>query len=258
MTQPFIACLCCTYKRPKCLANAVACFLAQKYENKTLVILDDARQYYNWFSGKNRVHLFSMENRYESLSQKRNVIHDVTRQSFDPKIYAVWDDDDVYLPNYLSNVADGYERGGEFFLHKKVLTTYGCGETGETIVEEAEHVPGPWNLRFHASWAFTRELFERVGGYPPDMVEGEYEHSSTELGRRLRDRGKVEYIDGDGPSYVCRVFNHAEYHVTQTNGKSYQQHWGDLAKIEAPFVGELVPRMDDWTERIYKLTGDKK
>ena len=261
-SNPFIACLCATYKRPTCLANAVACFLAQEYENKVLVIVDDAAQYnpreYDWKQPKN-ILMISWQQRGPSLSEKRNEVARIAKDGYEPEIFAVWDDDDVYLPNHLSNIAAGYERGGEFFLHKKVLTTYDCGETGKTVLEQAVYeVAGPWETRFHSSWAFTRELFERVGGYPPPMPNGQYDDFETQLGINLKRVGKVEYIDGDGPSYVCRVFNQAEYHLTQTDGKSYQDNWERIGKLPSPFVGELFPKMDDWTKRLYvNLTGVK-
>lgn len=45
MSKPLVTCVCPTYKRPQLLQNALACFLAQEYERKHLVILDDAGQF---------------------------------------------------------------------------------------------------------------------------------------------------------------------------------------------------------------------
>ena len=37
-----LTCVCPTYRRPRLLANAIACFVAQTYPNRELIVLDDA------------------------------------------------------------------------------------------------------------------------------------------------------------------------------------------------------------------------
>lgn len=263
MSQPFIACLCCTYKRPAALANSVACFLEQDYpeDRKSLFIYDDACQY-NESRFKFNIHMISEADRCPNLSIKHNKLAKfAAMQQGQPvaDIYAVWDDDDVYLPWHLSSIAAAYERGGEFLIPSRAHTTYNCGQTGRTVYEPTEG-ENERAVRWHSSWAFTRELFERVGGYPPPRYVGEYDYHETDMGVRMLREGRKEYTDrhrevcgvvSDEPSYVCRVFNDV-YNLTQTGGRTYQENWDRIGRLPAPFVGDLVPRFDDWTKRLYK------
>jgi hypothetical protein len=272
MTQPFIACLCSTYKRPAALANAVACFLAQDYacHRRELFVLDDGGQYYGpkryrkeqactGLVGRYRV--ISTKDRLGILSEKHNFLASWSNET-KPDIYAVWDDDDVYLPWHLSAIAAAYERGGEFLIPSRAHTTYDCGQTGRTVYEPTEG-ENERAVRWHSSWAFTRELFERVGGYPPPRYVGEYDYHETDMGVQMLAVGRKVYTDPyiaaslstyvghRESSYVCRVFNDV-YNLTQTGGRTYQENWDRIGRLPAPFVGDLVPKFDDWTKRIYK------
>ena len=70
MTLPMLSCLCPTFRRPRLLENAIACFLAQDYpaNRRELIILDDAGQFPashgpNW-------RLISLPSRFRSLAVK--------------------------------------------------------------------------------------------------------------------------------------------------------------------------------------------
>lgn len=147
-----ISCLCCTYLRPHLLAQSIECFLQQDYpiENRELVILDDAQQYSTMEHDGWR--LISVPHRFKTLGEKRNAC--AALASMDVDAYAIWDDDDIYMPWALQS-------------HAKALET---GEWSRPSIYLTESEDGTLKRRktnglFHASWAFRRSVWAEVGGY---------------------------------------------------------------------------------------------
>lgn len=155
---PFVSCLCPTFHRPKLLANAFACFLAQDYpaERRELVIMDDGNDFAPDFTltGPNNWRLISEHRRFPSLPEKFNRL--AAHADPDATILLVWEDDDIYLPHHItSHVAALQATGAGYSKPRQVLSTY----PGHVVTEDAAG-------RFHASIGFTRDLFDRVGGWP--------------------------------------------------------------------------------------------
>ena len=97
MKRPLVSCLCPTYGRYRHLRQALACFLAQDYEPKELVILNDHPtpircDYLN-------VRIVNVKERYEGMGRKRQALLDLAEGEW----AAQWDDDDFYLPWHLSH-----------------------------------------------------------------------------------------------------------------------------------------------------------
>ena len=120
-------CLCPTYGRPKLLANAVALFEAQDYptERRKLLILDDANQYSSP-QGTNSWSLISVPQRYASMPLKYKAMweHTGLLTSGQWDAIAVWDDDDIYLPNHLRAHAEILESGFEWSHPARVYCAY--------------------------------------------------------------------------------------------------------------------------------------
>jgi hypothetical protein len=147
-----IACLCSTFVRPAELREAIACFERQDYplQRRELIILDDAGQYPSqrgpgW-------QLVSVSRRFRTLGEKRNASAGLV--SPDVEAYAVWDDDDIYLPWHLSAAARALEQGA-WVVPATVWLFWG-----------GRFERRPTHRMFHAAWCFTRDLFERAGRYP--------------------------------------------------------------------------------------------
>lgn len=231
-----ISCLCPTYKRPALLANAVACFLRQDYAESELIVLDDAGQFNNQCIGN--VRIISTAERLPSLPAKFNrlasgVVGDVL---------VPWEDDDVFLPWHLSTIAESVNRGGEFVCYREVYSTYGL--SGGRIRTE------PAAGRFHSSWAFTREVFDRIGGYP-DTNRLDFDQ---QMGGRLRKSGRVEFNQCERPGYVYRWGN-GVYHGSQSGEHGYRALWHSLVGRPRQFIGELVPELDGETLAMFALLG---
>lgn len=241
----FLTCLCPTFRRPRCLANVVACFLAQDYpaELRELVILDDAGQYET--QQGDRWRLISTPTRFPGLPQKYNSLASLAAP--ETEAFVVWEDDDVYLPGHLTRHAE-YLARHEWCHPSRVYSNY---QTPGTAIHEEGGLG-----RFHGGWSYRRELFERVGGY---IVTPELSFDQ-QMGRRLSGRMRWwDRFDGDpdpgdptedpqrNPTYVFRWGN--PYYHGQAFGDTYYATCG--VRGDATRIGALLPAMDSETARIY-------
>ena len=194
---PFIACLCPTYCRPKLLEKSIQMFLEQDYpeDRRHLCIYDDAPGAIH-INGNGWTQFFRIE-RCPSLPQKFNELVNQFAMDLKPDVFCVWEDDDEYRPWHLSAHAAALERG-EFSKPSVVLSDY----PGK-IVEE------PGAGRFHASMAFTRELYQRVGGWPLTKRADFDQQMIALLAREAR--GVVDPCKIFPPSYVFK-WHTGHYH----------------------------------------------
>ncbi len=249
MTKPFISCLCPTWRRPKLLANAIACFEAQDYpaDRCELIVLDDAGQikpyrspvweksdvgYTNTAVGESDVPggvtIISVSRRFNSLSEKYNALAGMARGG----VLAVWEDDDIYLPHHLSLIAEHIE-GRAWSKPDCVRSLY----TGHDEIEAADG-------RFHASIALQRQAFIWCQGWPLTTAL----NFDQQMFKRLATLGKGVYKTDD-PSYVFRWGSTNSYH-----GQGFGDDWWDKAAsqgdmTEGPIT--IMPKFDEETERIY-------
>ncbi len=155
---PFISCLCPTFRRPRLLQNAIACFLAQDYPNdrRELIILDDDGAYTTQHSlgTSGYYQVVSVPTRYSSLTAKYNALASLAKGD----VFAVWEDDDIYLPWHLrinANCMGGSKEIPWLSKMSKIYSTYG----NKLQIENSQG-------RFHASLVFNRSAYNIVGGWP--------------------------------------------------------------------------------------------
>lgn len=104
MNLPFISAICCTYARPDRLAEALACFHAQKYDGKKeLVILNTMPEQTLCYEHP-EVRIINLEKRPKTLGECRNIA--ITHAT--GELLVTWDDDDLYLSNHLTNFGKNY------------------------------------------------------------------------------------------------------------------------------------------------------
>lgn len=171
---PIISCIMPTYGRPDYVNESVAMFLAQDYPHKELIILNDClgQQFDGDFT---EVRIINQQSRFTSLGEKRNACIRLAKGS----VIAIWDDDDVYLPWRLSFSWSEMDRLGTPFYRPAEFWAYWGGND----LHDNQSVPG-WVS--HAWVMFRKELWEKVGGYPPvDVGEDAQflERIHRELGR---------------------------------------------------------------------------
>jgi len=223
-----IACLCPTYNRPMQLAEAIECFNRQTYplEKRELIILDDAGQYEEE-SGPGW-HLVSTRKRFRTLGEKRNTTAALV--SADVEAYALWDDDDIYLPWHLEEIA-------------KVLATGVPWCKPDAIWQDKKNrlQYKPIGYLFHACWGLTRELFLSVGGNPA-MQSGQ----DQGLCQRLRKSRCRHAAPAAPPSFIYRWHTYAQARHLSAMGQGGYERRGEevIVRQEAP----LQPAWTcDWT-----------
>lgn len=113
--KPMVSCLCLTYCRPDLLEEAVECFLRQNYDNKELIILNDNNKIKLHFDHPD-VKIFNFDERFETLGDKRN--KSIELASGD--VFMTWDDDDIHLPNRITNSIENM-RGGLCFDRRWII-----------------------------------------------------------------------------------------------------------------------------------------
>ena len=182
------------------------CFIEQDYPDRELIILDDAGQY-NSQEG-NRWKLVSIDKRYPTLGDKRNAAADLV--SDDVEALAVWDDDDWYLPWALS-ASVATLKISQWSRPSVVLH--------ETLKGELrQHRTGGL---FHGGWAYHRDMFLKVGGYP-SKNNGE----DQALARRFKRKGLVQSdpirLDFD-PFYIYKWGGRGDYHLSGMGADGYEK-----------------------------------
>mgnify|MGYP002624056713 CR=1 FL=1 len=231
---PFVSCLCPTYLRPGLLANSIACFLAQDYpaDRRELVILDDAGQIAPQHGDGWEV--ISTLRRFRSLPEKFNALAGLARGD----VLVVWEDDDIYLPWHITAHVDGLADGG-FSKPSRVLSLY----TGKLREEESAG-------RFHASIAFTREVFNAAGGWPLTK-RGDFDQ--TFLRRLVGAATIVDPCRTVPPSYVFRWSSTRTYHgQSLMQGPSDVEWYERISDVEMDVIMEtIVPTFDAETVRIF-------
>lgn len=236
MTLPMLSCLCPTFRRPRLLENAIACFLAQDYpaNRRELIILDDAGQFPashgpNW-------RLISLPSRFRSLAEKYNALAGLSQGEY----LVVWEDDDIYLPWHLSAHATALQRG-EYSKPSRIWS-----HTGDGLNEE--QAAG----RFHGSIAFSRRVFVQVGGWPLTK-RADFDQ---QLMAKFGDLNLTcDPCENHAPSYIYRWGTTNQYqaqHAMQAaSDEEWYEHcgqWGD-ATVQPP----LIAKVDSATRHLTRV-----
>ncbi len=210
-----------TYLRPKSLGRLVRCFLEQDYpcRMRELIILDDAGQYQGESGDGWRV--VSVPRRFATLGQKRNAVAALASPKSEG--FVIWDDDDRYLPWALSASAAAVDRARwsrpSLVLHEQPSGTLRKHKTLGL---------------FHGGWAYRREAFEMVSGYPW-MDNGE----DQGLAKRFGAAGVSEADPialGFDPFYVYQ-WDNGGYHLSNLGPQGYRR----LAMRLAPSRRLTIP-----------------
>ena len=225
-----LAAICCTYLRPKELAFVIECFLRQDYpaELRELIVLDDAGQYANQTG--NRWRLVSLPVRFRTLGEKRNA--SAALVSPDVDAYCVWDDDDIYLPWHMS-AAVAALKNADYTIPTVIYT-----DRRDRLERKANQ------YLFHGAWAFRREAFERVGGYP--WIQSGQDQGLLRRFKTAQLRRADPIQQDPRPSYVYRWCTiPGNRHISAMGKDGYER----LGQLPATPVTTLVPRWDrDWVK----------
>lgn len=151
--MPLVSCICPTYARPPdylhLLAEAVESFTRQKYHNKELLLLNDCPDQ-KLSCDVPQVRVVNVGKRYSSLGEKYNAAIEMA----DGQIILPWEDDDISLPNRISQAVECISWGAYWNPQRTWFLS------GETL--HSDHVHGIC----HNASAFRRFAWRDMGGYP--------------------------------------------------------------------------------------------
>lgn len=223
--MPFVSCLCPTYRRPKLLENSIACFLAQDYpaNRRELIVLDDAGELQNQTCDGWQI--ISIPRRFRSLPEKFNALAGLARG----EILVVWEDDDIYLPHHISSHVTAME-GQLWSKPSKVLSDY----TGQIQEEDATG-------RFHASLAFTREIFDRITGWPLTK-RGDFDQQL--IARLHAVEPPADPCQFDSPSYIFRWGSTGAWHGQALMRGPEDEDWYERARASLSTSPKSVDPVD--------------
>ena len=142
---------CCTYLRPTTLGELICSYERQDYPlaSRSMIVLDDAGQYTEQSGPGWR--LVSVAARYCSLGEKRNAAAALLPKDVDAIVIA--DDDDIYLPHWLSAHASALANA-DWSVPSQVFELTG---------NQARRIRN-WGT-YHAAWAYRKSMFDKLGGY---------------------------------------------------------------------------------------------
>lgn len=249
MTElPFITALCPTFRHPELLANSIELWNRQDYpvERRELVILDDAGTYKPFHINKEQSwRMYSTKNRVSSLPSKYNLLLHLCGKNTNHVI--VWEDDDIYLKRYVSTHAEVLKTN-ELSKPARVLTD--CGP-GATIQEESGRG------RFHSNLGFTKDLITRIGGWIETKRQDFDLQLIDKLYKEAKSVGEWDNVKNI-PFIYC--WNTGEAHCQWTmDGDGKSENWYEKAEQAykpVPYVGEVIPKLDERTTKILEQLGE--
>jgi glycosyltransferase involved in cell wall biosynthesis len=244
-----IAALMPTYHRRRLAESALACFLAQTHSDKRLLICDDSGELSDQQGDDWKVVAVP---RQPSLPAKYNLMAHLATERWNPDAFAVFEDDDVYLPDYLANHVKALTNMTVGWSHCSLVWTDGSGggcSDGSLRQERTNHV------HLHGCLAISREMFEQVGGWP-------------ETRRMDFDLQMLARLNAERPPSDPCQFGPSQYYFRwastgMPHGQAYcsgpdDERWLEKAQaaIDAdrgPVIADppLQPRMDAETAKLF-------
>ena len=145
---PLISAKCITYGRVDTLEESLHSFLQQDYPNKEMIIVNDYPLQKLMFDHP-QVKIINLDYTFSTIGKKENF----AMEHCSGDIICQWDDDDVALPNHLSNVAEQFTDDVNI-LH---------WETGVLC-----HITGIEKVTWigNSGIVFRKSAWEAIGGHP--------------------------------------------------------------------------------------------
>jgi hypothetical protein len=174
------------------MGTTTLAFHSQDYpeDRRERIIVDDAGELQNDACGGWQI--ISIPRRFRSLPEKFNAIAGLAKG--DIRVVRV---DDIWLPHHISTHVRAME-GRLWSKPSFVLSSY----TGRLEQEDATG-------RFHASLAFRREIFDRIGGWPLTK-RGDFDQQLIARLNAIEPPGDpCQFAD---PSYIFRWGQTNAYH----------------------------------------------
>lgn len=243
---PAVSALCVTYGRPHLLEEALYSFLNQDYKGqKEFIILNDFAEQQLVFDHP-EVKVINVPYRFRTLGEKRNA--SAALASHD--VLMVWDDDDIYLPHRISQSVERLKSEGEYVKQGPNAPVMSDGVITKMLEGSI----------LHSSSCFTRQLFEKIGGYRlVNLKEDLFFEQDVEA-----QIGNGFYKGLQNPSdyfYLYR-WGTASYHISWYGNKSEAEVTGEIANYVNTQLKEnkiqtgVINLNPNWKQDYVKLMSD--
>lgn len=146
-----VSCLCLTYGRPELLEEAIESFKRQQWKGpKELIVVNDHPDQEMLYPD-NEIVIINLKRRLRTLGEKRNLSVALAKYDY----LLIWDDDDIHLPWRIEEAMRTLPKD-QFFK---------CPQIWLAISGELEDEPRRSDFVYHGAAAYSRYIFEQVGGY---------------------------------------------------------------------------------------------
>lgn len=258
----FITALCPTYRR-QTLKSSIACWEQQDYDpaKRHLIILDDGGDYAPQF-GKSWT-LYSISSRFVSLPLKYEcLLHlDAGWADKTTDVYLPWEDDDLYLPHYISSHVECLKKS-ELSKSYRVLTDYEHGSfpNHSGRVESESAIGRFYNLALRRS--LVERLIETYGSFFPRTNRADFDQEFIQrLHKHAISEGDPwdQLYDINLPYVYCWHTGepHAQCSMQGGDDLEWYDRWPKL--IPKPTFTEVVkPELSEVAKRIVGYINQQK
>jgi len=245
MSKPLFICLCAVWNhRQEWTENLIQSFIDQDYDGEAeLYLLDDrpgavpGSQYVKGPGTGRDVHHYNYKERFPFLMAKydQGIVEANLEGLLDPIYVCVMDDDDIYLPHFLSDHA-AVLHNHSWSYPSKVYSSYG----GRFQVEDS-------GGRFWASSAYRLMSLQEIGGYG-DCVLPFFDQQFL---ARMRAKYGETVPGPERPGYVYNWDMTLDDHTSGYMG-SQDDSWYKNTPHTAQ-QGPLVPKYCDKAQRVLEM-----
>lgn len=181
---PFISCKCITYGRVNLLEEAIESFLQQDYIGKKELIIVNDYPLQKLIYEHPEIKIYNLDETFSTIGEKEN--YAIERCS--GELIAVWDDDDVALPNHLTNISKFWKedtnllhwQNGVFYNEPNITKLMALGNSG--IV-------------------YSKKAWEKIGKSPIENAGGD-----MTLVIALHNLGRDKVVLASPPNEECSWF----------------------------------------------------
>lgn len=232
-----LSCICPTYGRVPhdtfMLEEVIYWFLRQDYDDKELIILNDAKEQ-ELISFTPNVHCLNLSNRFPTLGDKYNYLCSVATGD----VIVPWEDDDISLPGRLTQIASHLK--GQYEYWKPGGAYFQSGQNQLTLCS-------PGNV-FHNASGYKRTLALR---FPYPSVSGPQDAMFDRKALQLARVNSLRLVNHQDFQYVYR-WQHGSGKQPNLSGHSNTELAYNNRPSPVPGTYNLIPRMYRDYEKLTK------
>ena len=219
---PKVSCQCITYGRPALLNEAVESFLRQDYPGpKELIVLNDHPKILLEDFEDEQVKVINVSQRFRTIGEKRNACCGMCSG----EVIFPWDDDDISLPWRISFTLE--QMANRHYFKPDRLWYLANG-----VLTEKKAVA-------HAMGAWSKSLFDDVGGYP--HLQSGQDQAIEDL-FRVTSRRDVRPVRAEDINYIYRFPGTGSYHLSAHGfGGGFHQAEAFVQRNVKPGMYRIVP-----------------